>query len=387
MEKVLTRIYGPLLLVLCAGLLCGHMLPMYPSGSVFHLCVLLAALTTFLYKTQMPRMFYGVALYYAIYGIWTCVATPIWPQELDFRAMSDFLFVPLLMIALLRLLLVNPSKALKVYSYVCAGYLLSMAAMGITEILTGWHLPTSMAYHASDIDQHVATGLCHNMNDYSVLLVMSALYFFAYWGHFGNKKKTLLGFAALCVCVPIIIRDRCWTGLAVVLLAAVLQVMLRIKKRKLLIALVMAALVILCSGVVICWDIIAPRLQIYGLSFTSLFDSYGLGFGVNGDRYYMTLLNNYDLTHGLTNAHSYLFQILLTSGLPIFLFYCSMIVWMMRSTARQGRDLFWILPLLYLLLLFSPSSSLWLWGHYVFFCGYLCYAVYAETIEKKQNTL
>jgi hypothetical protein len=124
------------------------------------------------------------------------------------------------------------------------------------------------------------------------------------------------------------------------------------------------------------------RFHLYSGAFSSLFDSYGLGFGIWGDRYYFSLQDNRDLLHGLTNVHSYLLQILITSGLVPFLAYILLIAYIMRTMAHAGRNEFWILPVFYLFLLFAPSSSLFLWGQYLLFVFMVSYACHVENVKK-----
>ena len=387
-EKILVRWHQPILFVLCLGLLCGHVLPVVSSVTVFTVFVMMAVVMALFHRAPLPRIFYIVAAYFLLYSIWTWTVSLIWPQEINDKETLRFFIIPLLVISLLRLTLVSPRTALNLFFHICTVYLLLMVGIGVVEHYAGWHLPTSYAYGLDGESAYVSTGLSYNPNDYSVLLVMPALYIFAYCIHFMGGRNIYLGIVALGMCVPILIWDECLTGLTVVALAVVYYVCGLVKNRKLLLQIIAVAFVLACVVAVLKWSIIIPRAHIYIQSIASLFDSYGLGFGINGDKYYLLRLNNYDITHGITNAHSYLLQLPLTSGLLITLFYILMIAMVMGYSSRQGYGLFWIMPVLYLLLLFSPSSSLLMWGHYVFFCMYVCYAAYAcsvEPINKKTN--
>lgn len=384
-DDILQKYYKALMTVVCLGLLCGHVVPVVSSFTLFHLFLAITVVLAFLYRATMPRMFYIIAGYFLLYGIWTWTASIIWGDAITAKETIKFFSIPVLLIALLRVMLVYPRKMLEVVFYVSIVYLLTMTAMGYVEHFSGWHLPTSVSYQATNEELRQATGLCYNPNDYSVLLVMAALYIFAFSSQFLTKKWIISSLAAIAVCIPLMLWNGCRTGLGVLALAILFYFVSQIKKRKLSIAITIAALV--AAGVAITFNhgILGPRINLYGTSITSLYDSYGIGFGINGDKLYLSNLDNYNITRGLTNAHSHLLQILFTSGLPIFLLYCLMIVWVTRCAGLLGRNLFWLSPILYLLLLFCPSSSLYLWGHYIFFCAYICYAAYALDNKNKHN--
>ena len=310
-------------------------------------------------------------------------ASLVWEDPVSGKETLKFLSIIILVIAVLRTMLVSPRKALEAFFYVCIVYMAAMGAMGYVEHFTGWHLPTS-ACVIGFADVHAASGICYNPNDYSVLLIMAALYIFAYSSCFLKKKWHLIRFVAIGIGLPLMLWNDCWTGLCVSALAILFYLVSLIKNRKITIAIIATTFVTAVVAIIFNQHLLGTRLQLYGTSFVSLYDSYGIGFGINGDKNYLAELNNYNFTRGLTNAHSYMLQILFTSGLPIFLLYCLMTVWIMKCSAAEGRNLFWIMPIFYLLLLFSPSSSLYLWGHYLFFCAYVCYASYA--LDKNKQT-
>ena len=109
------------------------------------------------------------------------------------------------------------------------------------------------------------------------------------------------------------------------------------------------------------------RGNLYCYSFKSLFDSYFLGFGAGMDRHYFMSLNNYALFHGIVNTHSFLFEMLISSGLVVFLLYVALLTYIENKTLKIAKNEFVLLPILYVVLLFAPSSSVDLWIHYIFF--------------------
>ena len=385
-DRTLKDWYKPLMAVVCLGLMFGHMVSITPSLTVMHIFIAFTAALALLYKTPTSHIFLLAGGYFLIYGGWTLAMSFLWGDSITVKEALKFLSIPVLVIALLRVMLVSPREMLSVFFYVSIVYLVAMAAIGYAEHFTGWHMPTSALLSATDDARFQASGMSYNPNDYSVLLILAALYILAYSLNFMNKRFHVIGYAAIALCIPIMIWNDCKTGLGVALLAVVFHLMTKIKQRRIIIATLICALVAIVVAVAINWSIISPRLQIYGTALMSLYDSYGAGFGINGDTLYLSKLNNYDITKGLTNAHSYLLQILFTSGLPVFLLYCVMTATVMKHSATNGRNLFWAIPILYLLLLFSPSSSMYLWAHYVFFCAYICYAAYSALNDNQTTT-
>jgi len=382
-DKTLRQWYMPLMIVVCLGLLCGHIVNVTTSITVFHLFLAVAALSALSYRAPLSKMFYVIAGYFLIYGVWTLTASLVWGDSINGKETLKFLSIIILVIAVLRMMLVSPRKALEAFFYVCIVYLMAMATMGYVEHFTGWHLPTS-ACATEFADVHAASGLCYNPNDYSVLLIMAALYILAYSSCFLEKRWHFIGFVAIGICLPLMLWNDCRTGIGISALAILFYIVSLIKNRKITFAIIATAIIAAVVAIILNQHLLGTRLQLYCTSFLSLYDSYGIGFGINGDRNYLSELNNYDIAKGLTNAHTYLFLILFTSGLPIFLLYCLMTVWIMKCSSAEGRNMFWIMPIFYLLLLFTPSSALYMWGHYLFFCAYVCYAAYA--LDKNKQT-
>ena len=373
-----TRGYYIAIALILFGLLCGHVVSVVSSITLFHLLVGLAVILSFIVSPPLPRFYYGVALYFLLYTVWTLSATLLWAPPLEAKEAVKFAFIPLLVLSVLRLMLKEPRTMLRVFFYVALAYILSMVVLGYVEHFTGFHLPTSVSHGADGEERFLSTGLNYNPNDYSVILIMAALYLLAYSNHFRQRCDAWITAFAIVLVIPPLLWNDCRTGLTVLVLAMLFPLLRRIP-RKVWIPMLILLLLASATFAVLNWHLIATRMQLYIAAFASLYDSYGLGFGLGGDEYYLALLNNYDLTRGLTNAHSYLLQLPLTSGLPVLLAFCAMITLVMHHSSKLGRDLFWLMPLLYLLLLFSPSSSLYLWAHYLFLCIYICYAVYAHS--------
>ena len=114
------------------------------------------------------------------------------------------------------------------------------------------------------------------------------------------------------------------------------------------------------------------RLAVYKYGLYSVIESYGLGLGVGASQiYYMALVGN-GLSGITIDPHSYLVELLISSGPIIFGAYVLFNVYLLVALIKSGANYLHILQLgLYHLVLFSSSSSVFLWPHYIFFISYL----------------
>ena len=374
----LSKIKPYLLALLCLSLLTGHNLYfLNPALTILRLSVAVA-IGYLLVQRQLPKekLFYAVVLWFVIYAGWTCAVTFLWPQAIDWSKMLNFLTIPIIVFALLGLMIDNPRPALKWLFYIALLYEVAMLAIGAWEIYSGWHFPSSRMRDELNANMRIPTGVYRNENDLSTLVVLAAVYASSYAYVFLTGKKRHIGLAALVATIPLLLMTHCRIGLIVIILALAMIGRKTIIKYK-YVAIALAVLAIVACLIIWLRDT-SPwfRMNLYKESLFSPYDSYGLGFGINGEHYYLSKINNYDYTKYYTNVHSYLFEILVCSGLPLFITYCGGVAYLMRRMARHGRNEFWLMPLLYLLMLFAPSSSTMFWGQYVFFAGIVVYAVY-----------
>jgi len=115
------------------------------------------------------------------------------------------------------------------------------------------------------------------------------------------------------------------------------------------------------------------RLELYKESLHSAIASFGLGFGVNSSQAYLESLNNPAFL-GIVNPHSSILELLINSGiivvlafliLKLYIFY----VLIKEREFEKSAHLFF-----YTIILFSSSSSLFLWSSYLFLMLYVNWA-------------
>lgn len=333
------------------------------------------------YQTR-PTVYYATLLYFLLYTTVTLVMTFPYLNFAKANGFFDFLLIGLFVFVLLSYATIDTSRSLKLFYILCMVYVPAMCAMGLAEYVLDWHMPGSLVAAAPI---RMSCGFSHNPNDYAVLVTLALLYLLSYRRVMVSAKHWWVDLLYIVMALAVSVLAECRTALAADFLFVAFMFRETIKKHWKIA--VVASIALVVAVVCLCWgDVsILCRTRLYGAAFVSLFDSYGLGFGIWGDQYYFLSQDDRDLFHGLTNAHSYLLQILLTSGIWIFLAYVALIAFIMREMSYNGRNEFWILPVFYLFLLFAPSSSLFLWGQYLSFVFMVCYACHVE--NEKKGTL
>lgn len=339
------------------------------------LSLVAAGLSFLLYRRRQPKVYYLTLLYFLVYTVITFVVTFPYMTFATDAGFIDFLVIGLLIYSLLTFATYNTTRSLRLFYWLSMAYIAAMFFMGCIEFSTGWHMSGSASL---SIPIRSASGLSYNPNDYAVLVALALLYCLSYRRVVCIGSKLWVDAVLVVLATAVFVMAACRT--AVVAEALFLLFMFRKWVMRYWKILSVAAFGVVAVGIYlsVADNTLGYRFHLYLGAFSSLFDSYGLGFGIWGDRYYFSLQDNRDHLHGLTNAHSYLLQILLTSGLVPFLAYILLIAYIMHTMAHAGRNEFWVLPLLYLFLLFSPSSSLFLWGQYLSFVFIVCYACHVE---------
>ena len=380
-NKVLPQIGNALLVLLCvASWGGGYLYLLTPSLTMLRVITIVSVVVLMVMQhKQQPSVYYYVLLFFLLYILHTTLVSFPNKELVTAGRYYDFFTVGLLVFTLITLAFQNCRQSLFIFYLLCIVYVPLLSIIGCIEYVTDWHLPfsRSAALHAHD-----PCGASYNPNDYSTLIAMALIYVHAYRRKFVQNASLLIDYIyAAMVCI-VFLMTKCRTALLIEILFLVFMNRRLVKKYwKILAALAAAAL-----GVMIFFWRKDPsiwiRVHLSIDAFNSLFDSYGMGYGVMGDRHFFLMQDNRDRFGGITNSHSYLLQILLTSGIVIFTLYCILLFYLMRIMSKGGRNEFWIMPVFYILLMFSPSSSLFLWGQYLMFAFFVCYAGYVVQNEK-----
>ncbi len=336
----------------------------------------------FVRRQKLDNIFYVVVAFFFFYVTYTLLISLWHSQYLTYSNVTNHLFILLLLIAVLWAFCAYPKDSMRIFYYVCCGFLVIATLLSVVEMITNWHLPMSnrlLWNQQSIIPEYVTnrpTGFFYNTNDFAIVVTMSLCYILAYrklvlcdtkiW-----KDICLLTLGLICICLT-----HCRTALVgcIAFLLFMQRKTIVQYKRFFITLLIVFVIVSIVVFIAIQTESTWVRFNLYLYSFISLFDSYGLGFGLEGDMYYYASMDNYILFGHIINLHSYLLHFLLTSGVLFFVAYMLLLVYIMRKiTAFHGRNEFWCMIPLYIILLFAPSSSNFLWPHYLFFASYIGY--------------
>lgn len=332
------------------------------------------------YQKKSP-LYYATLLFFLIYTCYTSFISLFYPYELTIGNYFNFLFIPFLFVALMGPACSSPRDYLKYFYYFCYAALVIFFVFGVIEYYTESHLYGSALNLQTEefLSKHSISIFSHNPNDFATVLTLTLLFFLSYRKVFLSQKRWIIDILFTLFSLLLIYISGCRTALCILFLYFVFYFR-QFFKRYRWVSYTSGFLLIL--GMVFYFvhfmdESIVTRWHLYQYAFISLFDSYGLGMGIRGDAYYLSQMQNVDLFMFITDSHSYLFQMLFTSGIFCFLAYLLLIIKMERVIAMDERNEFWVLPILYLLILFAPSSCLFLWAHYLFFAMFVCYSEYS----------
>ncbi|MBQ7734516.1 MAG: O-antigen ligase family protein [Bacteroidales bacterium] len=357
-------------------------------GVVLMFCGLL-----FFEKIRLDSGFYAVAAFFTAYIAYTLLLTLLYGRAVTISGTVNFFFILLLVIASLWLFCAAPRQSMRFFYIVCGINLVVSTGLAGAEMLTGWHLPMSNMHLPEKVmivaehNQNYPTGFFNNKNDFAIVVLLSFCYWMAYRLHFIKERKRWADFLFLGLCVACLCMTRCRTSIIGLFLFCLFLQRGFILKHKTFFG-IAGGLCLVAFLVVFLFfadHSISIRQKLYLYSFASLYDSYGLGFGLDGDKFFYASFDNYGLFGDITNSHSYLLDILLTSGLFFFVGYLFLLFYLMRRIAvRHGRNEFWAMIPLYVFLLFAPSSANLLWIHYLFFASIAGYACLPANEERQK---
>lgn len=345
-------------------------------------------------KIRLDSGFYAVAAFFTVYVAYTLLLTILYGRAVTVSGTVNFFFILLLVIASLWLFCAAPRQSMRFFYIVCGINLVVSTGLAGVEVLTGWHLPMSNMHLPENMmivaehNQSYPTGFFNNKNDFSIVVVLSFCYWMAYRMHFIKDRRRWADVLFLALCVACLCMTRCRTALMALVLFGLFTQRHKLMKHK---TLLFITGIFLLIGMVVTFFLIhnistSVRLNLYLYSFASLYDSYGLGFGLDGDKFFYVNFDNYELFGNITNAHSYLLDFLLTSGIIFFIGYLFLLFYLMRKIAeRHGRNEFWAMLPLYVFLLFAPSAAEFFWIHYLFFASLAGYAC-LQTVENVHET-
>lgn len=369
--------------VLCIGAFTNTFLLVEPLMFVRLGVLLVLAGVLFTERVRLDSVFYAVCFFFFTYITFTLLLTVAYGRGVTFSDTVNFLFILPLIIALLWIFCSAPEESLRLFYWICCIFLGVSFIMAIEEMAIGWHLPMSNMRLPEKImvlaenNQNYPTVFFNNKNDFAVVIALTFCYIMAYRIHFMPNRRKWVFVIYLTLCMSILCMVQCRTAFVAVAIFLLFTQRKQLLKYKVLFTFIG---VIFLVGVVILFCVFhfgstSIRTNLYLYSFVSMFESYCMGFGLKGNLFYYAQWDNYELFGNITDTHSYLLHFILTSGVVVFIGYIALLVYLMRKIAtKHGRNEFWIMIPLYVLLLFAPSGANCLWIHYLFFSSFVGYA-------------
>ena len=116
------------------------------------------------------------------------------------------------------------------------------------------------------------------------------------------------------------------------------------------------------------------RLNLYKESLKSVKKSFILGYGINSSASYLNKADKENYISNVRQPHSFQLELLINGGIIVFIFFIifNIYVFYILLKKNQYERAFNIVA--YNVILFSSSSSLFIWPIYLFLFIYMCWA-------------
>lgn len=271
----------------------------------------------------------------------------------------------------------------KVVQFFYVGYML----FAVYEIVTGNHFSASSLYEAPSWMRYAPTVVYFNSNDFAAIFTLMFMYWASDYYERNDQKVNL--FLLLLFVLHLFVLYKTQSRLSMLLF--LLFVCYRYPKPVITLSIVGVLLFFIVgffgetAWFMQTMDSLAKlkqdlsfeernstvvRLYLYKHALLSVGQSGGMGFGINASADYYQSVMDPNLFH-ITNPHSYIFELLINSGLFTTLFYIFLNAYLIvKNWSLRNFNLI-VQIIIYNLLLFSSSSSLFLWPIYLFFIIYI----------------
>lgn len=299
-------------------------------------------------KLYMHKQVKNIMCFFVFWGFYILFSF-LWTDNYYNTAKGLYNFIFNLMLIYIVIKLMNNIKNLLSLSTMIYFITIFMVLLGLVEILTGFHLPTSRYNDPEVIYDNVvylgvATGTFYNQNDFSVFLSICFPFVFMYFFNGRRFSKIITGISLLLLLLIIIENDA-----RLVLIAIVFQILLFIFLsnitivRKItfstLIAVVLVILLLTNPQLIesykeIHQDIIQGsgstivRINLILNGLIMLYESYFLGVGVDN---FTENVNPLIYTGNIVDPHNWWIEILAEHGLIIFIGYIYIYIYILKS--------------------------------------------------------
>ena len=312
----------------------------------------------------------------------------------EMNAVLNYTFLAAFIITIYFIIITKKDLFFKQIKYSILLFYLAYAFYAIYEIISGNHLSTSDLIDAPWWMRHVPTVVYFNSNDFASVFTMMFMFLLSSFDK-DKEQKTAFILAIFTIHILIIYYSQSRLALIMSLLYFIYRYPYNIFR---LIGLSLITVLFfwifsndssfmqtLDSFIALKDDLrfserqsTSVRLYLYKYALISPLSNFGLGFGIDYSAEYFRTINDANL-HNIINPHSYIMELLINSGVLVVLFYITInAILLVSNWCNKNYDLFFQI-IIYNLLLFSSSSSIFLWPIYLFFIVYICRTSYKST--------
>ena len=312
----------------------------------------------------------------------------------EMNAVLNYTFLAAFIITIYFIIITKKDLFFKQIKYSILLFYLAYAFYAIYEIISGNHLSTSDLIDAPWWMRHVPTVVYFNSNDFASVFTMMFMFLLSSFDK-DKEQKTAFILAIFTIHILIIYYSQSRLALIMSLLFFIYRYPYNIFR---LIGLSLITVLFfwifsndssfmqtLDSFIALKDDLrfserqsTSVRLYLYKYALISPLSNFGLGFGIDYSAEYFRTINDANL-HNIINPHSYIMELLINSGVLVVLFYITInAILLVSNWCNKNYDLFFQI-IIYNLLLFSSSSSTFLWPIYLFFIVYICRTSYKST--------
>ena len=315
----------------------------------------------------------------------------------ELNSILNFTFLLGLILTFFLTYLSDTKKFFKIFNCVTLLFYFLYGLYAFYEVITGNHLPTSDLFDAPYWLRYSPTVVYYNSNDFASIFTLMFMYLLSTY----DKEKTLSIlwlFLMIFFHLIIVYYSQSRISLLVSLLFLGFRYPFKLAYSSIL------GVLILLVGITVFepnWNMqfldglkelktdllfsdrqsTSIRLYLYKHSIMSIFSSYGVGYGVDYSLQYFQSINDPNLSH-IVNPHSFIFEILINSGVLVFLGFITLNIYLIVfNILSKDYDLV-VQVILFNLLLFSSSSTLFIWTIYLFIFIYICRSAQHQTNSK-----
>ena len=336
-------------------------------------------------STVLFSIFFFILMFVQTYGV-TIIRVQLFEANYELNSILNFTFLMFLMLTIYCLILSYSKEFLKTSKYVIFLFYVLYALYSYYEITTGNHLPTSDLIDAPWWMRHVPTVVYFNSNDFAFVFTMM-MYLLSV---FDANKSLSFVFVIAIFLIHMFIIYKSESRLS--FLMSFFFFVYRYPKKIIYSSIFGFILFFVCgyflesSWYMQVMDNLAKlktdlsfnerqstlvRLTLYKYAIISIIPSYGFGYGIDYSAQYYQSINDANL-HYIVDPHSFIFELLINSGLLSLLFYVGLNIYLcIKNWSSKNQDVI-IQIIIFNLLLFSSSSSLFIWPVYLFLIIYIC---------------